>query len=90
MNSNPNQDQVARTLSERGDQYGPAPAQFKAIQQCQQELLHIASNQGRDDAVFQHVAYMILTKLARLAWTPTHEDSWRDIEGYVRLYKSTP
>jgi hypothetical protein len=38
----------------------------------------------RQEQAIRHAVYMICDKLARLATSPTHEDSWRDIQGYAR------
>jgi hypothetical protein len=39
------------------------------------------------DQLARHALYMVLVKVARLVETPSHKDSWDDIQGYARTGK---
>ena len=71
---------VAEVLKERGSEYGPFPVEA-ARMAAMRKLLGV----NEWPSVQCHAGTMVLMKLCRLANSPTHEDSWRDIAGYAQL-----
>lgn len=63
----------------RGEAYGDATSNFTRIATLWSVIL------GAEVTVTQVAAMMIALKLARLAHTPGHTDSWVDIAGYAAL-----
>lgn len=86
---------AAAVLGDRALNYGSAEDNFARIAHLQNAYLDIRKVQGEDRAIGDQllrgseitphdVAIMtILVKIARLANTPSHADSWADIAGYA-------
>ena len=71
------------TLDERGQEYGPYSGNAERYAALLQTLkiAPISENWPEEATAMS----MIAMKLARLAYQPTHTDSWRDIAGYAHL-----
>lgn len=70
---------VARTVGERGEQYGDAPRLFADIACRWSAVLELEVSPS------QVALCMIDVKLAWLSYDPTHADSIRDIAGYAAI-----
>lgn len=65
-------------LKERGREYGDAWLRASGVMNEVQGL-PITKSQ------YFHNWFMIFSKLFRIAWSPSHLDSWADIAGYATL-----
>jgi len=70
-------DEVAEINKERGATYDHPAKDFSKVFIMSQVLRDVK------DPLVKHVLYMIMVKISRLTTTPNHEDSWKDIIGYV-------
>lgn len=75
-------EQAAETTRERGRDYGPVKENFERI--ARRWNAHLLNRYGLEVELdpIDVSAMMIDVKLARLAETPHHEDSWLDVIGY--------
>ncbi len=69
---------IAKVTDERGKVYGHPADDFAKVAHMAQAIEDCA------DPRIKHALYMILVKVARLAETPDHVDSWIDVAGYAR------
>lgn len=78
---------VSDILKERGQQHGDYKLQCDIAEQIKRALhggvVECQSHLSNDK---RHSLDLIATKLSRIVTgDPSHEDHWRDIEGYARL-----
>lgn len=69
---------IAKVNEDRGGVYGHPADDFAKV---------VAMAEGIKDCpdpLIKHVLYMLSVKMARLAKTPDHLDSWIDVAGYAR------
>lgn len=71
-------DAIAALVAERGTVYGPPSRDFARMGKLWDIIAECPDPSAR------HALYMIAVKLCRLITTPTHADSWADIQGYGR------
>lgn len=72
-------DKATQTITqERGAIYGHPADDFGRLSKMAEGIADCK------DETIRHALYMILAKVARLAHTPDHLDSWIDIAGYAR------
>lgn len=73
-------------LQNRADMHGAPEDSFRLIARLWNEYLAAkfrANPEGVCIAPHDVASMMVLLKLARIAVTPTHSDSWVDIAGYA-------
>jgi len=78
---------LEETLEERGSSYGAFDVNVEAIAAIMKDLNHVhkcKTGEGLNLIDFTNLHYQVI-KLARLAATPHHKDSWLDIQGYAKL-----
>lgn len=78
---------LEETLKDRGSIYGDFGRGSKGFGVIMDEIrgMYFCAN-GRDmEATDQIALQYIVMKLIRLAVTPSHLDSWHDIQGYAKL-----
>ena len=79
--------EVDAILEERGKDYGSFKANVEAVAEVMKALqtVHVCKT-GRQLNLIDHsnLHYQVI-KLVRLAATPEHLDSWKDIQGYAKL-----
>lgn len=84
-------DPVEKLISERGKDYGDPADDFLCVQRMYKVWTKHAGEAPDFDfdvrSITNHAVYMLLVKLARLAVSHRHKDSWDDIEGYARCAK---
>lgn len=71
-------DPIAALTAERGAVYGPPSRDFARMAKFWEIVAECP------DPLARHALYMIAVKMSRLITTPTHADSWADIQGYGR------
>ena len=79
--------EIEDILEERGESYGDFGVNIEAIATIMKELNHVhRCKTGEDLNLIDHTSlqYQVI-KLVRLGATPTHMDSWKDIQGYAKL-----
>jgi len=79
--------ELQKVLEERGAVYGDYKKGV-TLRSCIMDLLHGAHiSQHGMDMTLDESGYLwdVVNKLARLAVSPTHRDSWVDIAGYATL-----
>lgn len=69
---------IAKVTQERGAVYGHPADDFAKV------ATMAGAIKDCPDPLVKHALYMVLVKVARLAKTPDHVDSWIDIAGYAR------
>lgn len=78
---------VNSTLAERGSAYGPYDVGVQLREDIMLCILEVhkknTGNQMED--LHKGFIYDIVNKLSRLATTPSHIDTWHDIQGYAKL-----
>jgi len=78
---------VDELLEERGEIYGGFDVNVEGVAEIMGALSHIhKAKTGKTLNLidFSHLNYQVI-KLVRLAATPSHLDSWKDIQGYAKL-----
>ncbi len=78
---------VDKVLKDRGESYGSFEVNVEAIATIMKELNHVhkcKTGEALNLIDFTHLHYQVI-KLVRLGATPTHKDSWTDIQGYAKL-----
>lgn len=77
---------IEETLKNRGTVYG----NYGHGLDIRSDLIQILRGSGPKSLTTRQIGYFIdiCNKLARLAVTPDHLDSWHDIEGYARLIQA--
>lgn len=78
---------IESTLAERERTYGNFARQAAAMIHIKRVLLNSPDSAIETPADCQQSIEMIVVKLVRLMSSPTHIDSWRDIEGYAKLVR---
>ena len=79
--------QVEEILEERGNVYGDFDVNVEAIANIMRELNHVHKCKTEEDLSlidFTNLNYQVI-KMVRLAATPSHKDSWKDVQGYAKL-----
>ena len=74
-------------LEERGKSYGAFDVNVEGVANVMKELNHVHKCKTGEDLNlidFSNLNYQVI-KLIRLAATPDHKDSWKDIQGYAKL-----
>lgn len=74
-------------LKERNDMYGPYGGQIDVRQSLLDIMEDVYHNRNGEPMPPLQRGYLwdIMNKLSRIAWSPTHEDSWRDLAGYATI-----
>lgn len=76
---------VNKTLSERGERYGPF-SEDAAVAMALKRVVRNSPSYGRMAAHHQHALDEICLKISRICCgDPNHTDSWHDIQGYAKL-----
>ncbi len=77
---------VKELVAERQSNYGHPKQNFDCIAGMMEVYWARRAEAAPDDPFtdIDIAAFNILQKLSRIAQTPNHLDSWRDIEGYAR------
>lgn len=78
---------VDETLSERGAVYGDYYIGVKARADIMDILnaVHVSEHNCDMPHSYRGMLLDVVNKLCRLAATPTHIDSWHDVQGYAKL-----
>jgi len=78
---------VDELLADRGKDYGDFGVNVEAVAEVMKALqtVHICKT-GKQMNLIDHcnLQYQVI-KLVRLAATPNHIDSWKDVQGYAKL-----
>ena len=78
---------VDETLEQRGAIYGD----YRTGVMARAEILgilndiHMAEHNSNIPNVYNGMLFDVVNKLCRLAVSPTHIDSWHDVQGYAKL-----
>lgn len=75
--------EIEKLIEQRGKEYGDPKAAFDFV--AKSFAAYQANKRTTETLAQDHAVYMILTKLSRIAYTPDHLDSWRDIQGYAKI-----
>ena len=80
---------IRDTLKQRGAAYGDYRMGVLVRHVIMRELsdVHMSENGVPLDGIAYGYIWDIVNKLSRIAVTPTHVDSWRDIAGYATLVR---
>ena len=78
---------IEELLKSRGDVYGD----YKGNSQCHIDLMNVIRRRYKEtndcelDPLLEVYIWNIVNKLSRIASTPDHVDSWKDIIGYATI-----
>ncbi len=78
---------VDKTLEDRGESYGAFDVNVEAVAEIMGVLNHVHKCKTGSDLNLidhTHLQYQVI-KLVRLGATPSHKDSWLDLQGYAKL-----
>lgn len=79
--------ELNEVLKERNDMYGPYGGQIDVRQSLIDIMERVYQDRVQEPMCARHKAYLwdVMNKLSRIAWSPDHEDSWRDLAGYATI-----
>ena len=78
---------IDEILEQRGANYGSYKENVEAVAAIMLSLHKVHKEKTGEDLNLidaSNLQYQVI-KLVRLAATPDHEDSWKDIQGYAKL-----
>ena len=82
---------VKKLLKKRNSDYGRYVNGVKARVDIMKIItnLHESENKGKEMSPYlEDMIHDVVNKIVRIAVTPVHVDSWRDVEGYSRLTRT--
>lgn len=83
-----NTEELAKTLSERGETHGRLEAQAALAERLKAEIRNVMPGVENLNSVQRQSLDMICLKISRIVCgNPDEPDHWLDIEGYARLVR---